>query len=163
RERARQRRAGAVLLHPDRGDEADALLVAPPHLGTEHSWRDHSGVSGRIQSLERECVAGRDDHQRVGARRDRQRRDDIVGYEQAPCTALGGRYAVAVANGAASLRCALAALGVGCGDEVVLPAFTFIATANAVIACGAVPVFAEVDETLGLDPRALDACITDKT
>jgi len=87
----------------------------------------------------------------------------VADFEQDACTALGCRYAVAVANGTASLRCALAALGVGCGDEVVLPAFTFIATANAVIACGAVPVFAEVDDTLGLDPRALDDCITDKT
>jgi len=87
----------------------------------------------------------------------------VADFEQAACAALGCRYAVAVANGTASLRCALAALGVGCGDEVVLPAFTFIATANAVIACGAVPVFAEVDDTLGLDPRALDACITEKT
>ena len=87
----------------------------------------------------------------------------VADFERAACAALGGRFAVAVANGTASLRCALAALGVGCGDEVVVPAFTFIATVNAVIAAGAVPVFAEVDDTLGLDPTRLDACITDKT
>ena len=87
----------------------------------------------------------------------------VADFEHAACDAFGCRYAVAVANGTASLRCALAALGVGCGDEVVVPAFTFIATANAVIAAGAVPVFAEVDDTLGLDPSALDDCITDRT
>src|SRR5262249_42046067 len=62
-----------------------------------------------------------------------------------------------------ALRCALAALGVGCGDEVVVPAFTFVATVNAVVAAGAVPVFAEVDDTLGLDPTLLDGCITERT
>ena len=87
----------------------------------------------------------------------------VADFERAVCERFECRYAVAVANGTASLRCALAALGVGCGDEVVVPAFTFIATANAVIAAGAVPVFAEVDDTLGLDPTLLDSCITDKT
>jgi 8-amino-3,8-dideoxy-alpha-D-manno-octulosonate transaminase len=87
----------------------------------------------------------------------------VADFERAACTALGCRYAVAVANGTAALRCALAALGVGCGDEVVVPAFTFIATVNAVVAAGAVPVFAEVDDSLGLDPTDLDTCITDRT
>src|SRR5258705_3006942 len=87
----------------------------------------------------------------------------VADFERAACAALGARYAVAVANGTAALRCSLAALGVGTGDEVIVPAFTFIATVNAVVACGAVPVFAEVDDTLGLDPTALDAQITDRT
>jgi 8-amino-3,8-dideoxy-alpha-D-manno-octulosonate transaminase len=93
---------------------------------------------------------------------------DVIGgtvadFERAACESLGCAYAVAVANGTAALRCALAALGVGCGDEVIVPAFTFIATVNAVVAAGAVPVFAEVDDTLGLDPVDLDGQITDKT
>src|SRR4051812_41952962 len=66
----------------------------------------------------------------------------VADFETAVCEQLGSRHAVAVANGTAALRCALAATGVGCGDEVVMPAFTFIATVNAVIAAGAVPVFA---------------------
>ena len=78
----------------------------------------------------------------------------VADFERAACEALGCTYAIAVANGTSALRCALAALGVGCGDEVVVPAFTFIATVNAVVAAGAVPVFAEVDDTLGLDPDA---------
>jgi 8-amino-3,8-dideoxy-alpha-D-manno-octulosonate transaminase len=87
----------------------------------------------------------------------------VADFERAACEALGCAYAVAVANGTAALRCALAALGVGCGDEVIVPAFTFIATVNAVVAAGAVPVFAEVDDTLGLDPAHLESQITDKT
>lgn len=87
----------------------------------------------------------------------------VADFERAACAALGCRYAVAVANGTAALRCALAALGVGCGDEVVVPAFTFVATVNAVVAAGAVPVFAEVDDTLGLDPGRLDEQITVRT
>jgi 8-amino-3,8-dideoxy-alpha-D-manno-octulosonate transaminase len=87
----------------------------------------------------------------------------VADFERLAGTVLGCRYAVAVANGTAALRCALAALGVGCGDEVVVPAFTFVATVNAVVAAGAVPVFAEVDDSLGLDPTDLDAHLTDRT
>lgn len=87
----------------------------------------------------------------------------VAEFERAACALLGCRYAVAVANGTAALRCALAALGVGCGDEVIVPAFTFVATVNAVVAAGAVPVFAEIDDTLGLDPADLDLQITDRT
>ncbi len=87
----------------------------------------------------------------------------VADFERAACETLGCTYATAVANGTAALRCALAALGVGCGDEVVVPAFTFVATVNAVVASGAVPVFAEVDDTLGLDPTLLRECITERT
>ncbi|HMC41745.1 MAG TPA: DegT/DnrJ/EryC1/StrS family aminotransferase, partial [Acidimicrobiales bacterium] len=76
---------------------------------------------------------------------------------------LGSRYAVATSSGTAALRCGLAALGVGCGDEVIVPAFTFIATVNAVVVSGAVPVFAEIDETLGLDPHDVDTLISPRT
>ena len=68
---------------------------------------------------------------------------------------LGVPYAVAVSSGTAALRCALAALGIGPGARVVVPAFTFIATVNAVVASGATPVFADVDETLNLDPTSI--------
>jgi dTDP-4-amino-4,6-dideoxygalactose transaminase len=87
----------------------------------------------------------------------------VAEFERAACEVLGCRFAVATANGTASLRVALAALGVGPGDEVVVPAFTFIATVNAVIAAGAVPVFAEVDDTLGLDASDVEAKLTDAT
>jgi 8-amino-3,8-dideoxy-alpha-D-manno-octulosonate transaminase len=87
----------------------------------------------------------------------------VAEFERAACAQLDCRFAAAVANGTAALRCALAALGVGCGDEVIIPAFTFVATVNAVVAAGAVPVFAEVDDSLGIDPADLDAQITERT
>ncbi|HZU74608.1 MAG TPA: DegT/DnrJ/EryC1/StrS family aminotransferase [Acidimicrobiales bacterium] len=90
-------------------------------------------------------------------------RNKVEGFEEAARALLGARHAVATSSGTAALRAALAALGVGCGDEVVVPAFTFIATVNAVVSMGAVPVFAEIDDTLGLDPTDLAGRITPRT
>lgn len=68
----------------------------------------------------------------------------------------GARHAVAVVNGTAALHVALLLAGVEAGDEVIVPALTFVATANAVRYCGATPHFADSEErTLGLDPGAL--------
>lgn len=64
---------------------------------------------------------------------------------------MGARYAVAVTSGTAALICGLVGLGIGPGDEVIIPAYTWIATASAVIAAGAVPILAEVDDSLTLD------------
>jgi len=72
-------------------------------------------------------------------------------------------YAVGVSSGTAALKAGLAALGIGCGDEVIVPSFTFIATVNAVIAAGAVPIFCEVDGSLGADPNDVEAKITPRT
>jgi 8-amino-3,8-dideoxy-alpha-D-manno-octulosonate transaminase len=87
----------------------------------------------------------------------------VAGFEAAACERLGCKHAVAVSSGTAALRVALAAAGIGCGDEVIVPAFTFIATVNAVVVAGAVPIFAEVDDTLGLDAADVAAKITDRT
>jgi perosamine synthetase len=74
------------------------------------------------------------------------------------------REAVAVCNGTAALHLALVALGVGPGDEVIVPSLTFIATANAVRYCGATPVFVDADRaTWCIDPAALDALVTPRT
>jgi dTDP-4-amino-4,6-dideoxygalactose transaminase len=76
----------------------------------------------------------------------------------------GRRHAVAVASGTEALRLALRALGVGPGDEVVVPAFTAVPTAAAVCATGASPVFADVDrDTAVLDPARAAAAMTDRT
>ncbi len=72
-------------------------------------------------------------------------------------------YAQAVTSGTAALICSLRALGVGPGDEVIVPAYTWIASATAVLAVGAIPIVAEVDETLLLDPLDLEAKITPYT
>lgn len=80
---------------------------------------------------------------------------------------LAGRMGVAYghlcSSGTAALSIALAACGIGAGDEVVVPPFTFVATVEAVILAGAVPVFAEIDETLCLDPASIASVITDRT
>lgn len=76
---------------------------------------------------------------------------------------MGVSRALAVTSGTAALICALQGVGVGPGDEVIVPAYTWIASASAVIAVGAVPVLAEVDDTLTLDPADAERKITPYT
>lgn len=89
--------------------------------------------------------------------------EKVKAFEEASKSLLGAPYAVATSSGTAAIRAALAALGVGCGDEVIIPSLTFIASVNAVVVQGALPVFAEIDDTLGLDPTDLEAKITPRT
>lgn len=65
---------------------------------------------------------------------------------------MGSPHALAVTSGTAALVCALQGIGIGPGDEVIIPAYTWMATASAVLALGAVPILAEVDDSLTLDP-----------
>jgi 8-amino-3,8-dideoxy-alpha-D-manno-octulosonate transaminase len=76
---------------------------------------------------------------------------------------MGVRHALAVTSGTAALICGLQGIGVGPGDEVIVPAYTWIASAAAVLAVGAVPVVAEVDESLTLDPADAEHKITKYT
>jgi len=73
------------------------------------------------------------------------------------------RYALAVNSGTSALICGLVGLGVGSGDEVIVPAYTYIATAAAVLAVRAIPVIAEIDESLTLDPVDVEKKITPRT
>ncbi len=75
----------------------------------------------------------------------------------------GSVYAQAVTSGSTALRVALAALGVGPGDEVITQGFTFVATFEAIIESGAVPIPTEIDDTLNMDPLDFEKKITDKT
>ena len=76
----------------------------------------------------------------------------------------GSEFGVCVVNGTVALEVALRAAGVEPGDEVIVPAYTFIATATACLAVGARPVFADVDpETLQIDPRDASKKVTEKT
>ena len=75
----------------------------------------------------------------------------------------GTDYAVAVTSGTASLVCGLHGIGIGPGDEVIVPAYTWIASASAVVAAGGIPVVAEVDGTLLLDPDDVERKITPYT
>jgi 8-amino-3,8-dideoxy-alpha-D-manno-octulosonate transaminase len=75
----------------------------------------------------------------------------------------GCNYAQLTSSGTAALTTALAALGIGFGDEVITPSFTFVASFEAVMSVGAVPVLVDVDETLTLDPDAVRRAITPRT
>jgi 8-amino-3,8-dideoxy-alpha-D-manno-octulosonate transaminase len=75
----------------------------------------------------------------------------------------GVKHALAVSSGTAALKVALAALGIGPGDEVITQGFTFVATWESILETGAVPVFAEIDNTLCLDPKDVAAKITGRT
>jgi len=79
------------------------------------------------------------------------------------CNTFGSKYAQLVSSGTAALTTAMAALGIGYGDEIILPAFTFVASFEAVISVGAIPVFVDVDDTLTLNPEAVRNAITPKT
>ena len=85
-------------------------------------------------------------------------------FEQAFAAHIGAGEGVAVNSGTAALHCAMRAIGVGAGDEVIVPAITFAASANAVLYEGAKPVFADVEpDTLLIDPASVAARITPRT
>jgi len=89
---------------------------------------------------------------------------ELAAFERELAAFTGRRHAVGVASGTDALRLALVALGVGAGDEVLVPAFTAVPTAAAVCATGAVPVFVDVDpDTATLDGASARAAVTDRT
>src|SRR6478735_7508483 len=79
------------------------------------------------------------------------------------CKTFGSGHAQLVSSGTAALTLALSALGIGAGDEVIMPTFTFVASFEAVLSVGAIPVLVDVDETLTLNPGSVRAAITGKT
>lgn len=84
-------------------------------------------------------------------------------FEAEVAKLVGAKYAHAVSSGSTAVSCALAAAGIGAGDEVIVPPFTYIASVEAVIFAGALPVFAEIDETLCLSAAGIRKAITPKT
>ena len=87
----------------------------------------------------------------------------VYQLEQDVARLVGVRYGVAVNSGTTALLVALSGLGVGPGDEVIVPGYTFIASMSSVIYARAVPVLAEVDRTLNLDPEDVRRKITPRT
>lgn len=83
--------------------------------------------------------------------------------EAALCQRMQVKHAHLVSSGTSALSTALAAMGVGAGDEVIVATFTFVASVEAVVAAGAIPVFADVDDTLCLSPAAVEKAITPRT
>ena len=85
-------------------------------------------------------------------------------FEQAFAGWVGAGEAVAVSSGTAALHAAMHVLGIGPGDEVIVPALTFVASANCVVYQDATPIFADVDaETLLIDPKDVETKITPRT
>ena len=76
---------------------------------------------------------------------------------------MGAEHCQLVSSGTAALTVALASAGIGAGDEVIMPTFTFVATFESILAIGAVPILVDIDDTLTLDPKAVEAAITPKT
>ena len=85
-------------------------------------------------------------------------------FEAAYAKLTGAKFCVATSSGTNALIAAMNALGVGAGDEVILPPYTFVACANAVLMLGALPVFVDVDPaTFQIDPAKIEAAVTDRT
>lgn len=88
----------------------------------------------------------------------------VQAFEKAVAARLGVEYAVAVTNCTSALHLALLCSGIGPGDEVIVPSFSFIATANAVVHAGATPVFIDIDRrSYNMDPTLVEAAITPRT
>ncbi|MBI9074389.1 MAG: DegT/DnrJ/EryC1/StrS family aminotransferase [Desulfatibacillum sp.] len=84
-------------------------------------------------------------------------------FEKEFAERVGVPYAHLCSSGTSALVIALAACGIGAGDEVIIPPFTFVASFESVMAVGAIPVFADIDETLCLDPKAVAKAVTERT
>jgi dTDP-4-amino-4,6-dideoxygalactose transaminase len=89
--------------------------------------------------------------------------DEVLSFEREFAEHMGSKHALCVNAGSSALICALIGAGVGEGDEVIVPAYTWNATPNAVLASRALPVLAEVDESLTLDPADVERRITPRT
>ncbi|MCQ6562398.1 DegT/DnrJ/EryC1/StrS family aminotransferase [Paenibacillus mendelii] len=89
--------------------------------------------------------------------------DKIKLFEEKFARLQDAKYAVTVNNGTVAISIALLAAGVDAGDEVIMPPYTFIATATAALLIGAIPVFADVDESMLIDPDKVEAAITPAT
>ena len=83
--------------------------------------------------------------------------------ETAVCETFGSNYAQLTSSGTSALTTAMSALGIGYGDEVITPCFTFVASFEAIVSVGAVPVLVDVDDTMTLNPAAVRKAITPKT
>ena len=81
----------------------------------------------------------------------------VVTFENEMAERLGHKHVVATSSGTGSLMCCLAALGIGMGDEVIVPGYTFIASIATIAMMNAIPVLAEIDESLTIDPMTIEA------
>jgi perosamine synthetase len=129
-------------LHCFAGDFVDHIPIARPVIGQDE-------ISAVTAVLESGMLAAG---------------DRVAEFEDCFSRYCNTTHAIAINNGTAALHAALLAAGVGPGDEVIVPAFSFIATASSVSMCGATPVFVDVrEDTFNIDPRLVEERITGKT
>jgi dTDP-4-amino-4,6-dideoxygalactose transaminase len=100
---------------------------------------------------------------RYGSLDDPRFKHKVFSFEQELAARCGVRHALATSSGTAALICALKAVGLEPGDEVIVPAYTFIASFSAVISAGGVPVLAEIDDSLDIDPDDIARRLTPRT
>lgn len=87
----------------------------------------------------------------------------VASFEKEFVERIGTKYAFATSSGTGALLCCLAALGIGAGDEVIVPGYTFIASISSIVLANAIPVLAEIDESLTIDPDDIEKRITPRT
>ena len=120
-----------------------------PKIHYGHQWIDEADIQAVVDVLRSDWIT-------TGPK--------VSEFEQAVADYVGAEYAVAVNSGTAALHAAMYAVGVGPGDEVILPPMTFVATANCVVFQGATPVFADVEpDTLLVNPAEVESKITERT
>ncbi|MBH8567921.1 aminotransferase class I/II-fold pyridoxal phosphate-dependent enzyme [Microvirga sp. STS02] len=125
-----------------RSQDYDRLYLSPPHLGRHELNYVHKAIEDNWVA-----PAG----------------PNITGFEADICAAVGVSHAVALTSGTAAIHLGLILLGVGPGDEVLCPSFTFVATANPIVYLGATPVFVDSEaETWNICPERLREAITDR-
>ena len=89
---------------------------------------------------------------------------EVAAFEEEFARLCDGRRCIAVNSGTSALHLGMLAAGIGAGDEVIVPSFTFAATANSVKLAGATPIFADIEaDSFCIDPAAIEAAITDRT
>ena len=109
-----------------------------------------------VRALEEVCRSGKWGGTAAGVK--------VAEFEKEFAAFQDAKYGVCVVNGTVAIEIALKAVGVKAGDEVIVPPYTFIASASAVLMIGAIPVFVDIDpDTFNLDPSKIEAAITDKT
>lgn len=87
----------------------------------------------------------------------------VASFEKEMAQNLNLKHVVATSSGTGALMCCLAALGIGAGDEVIVPGYTFIASISSIVLSNAIPVLAEVDSSLTIDPEKIEDLITERT
>ncbi|WP_310396207.1 DegT/DnrJ/EryC1/StrS family aminotransferase [Hymenobacter sp.] len=125
-----------------RSQDHDRLFLSPPHLGRHELNYVHKAIEDNWVA-----PAG----------------PNLAGFEADICAAVGVPYCVALSSGTAAIHLGLLVLGVGPGDEVLCPSFTFVATANPILYLGATPVFVDSEpDTWNMCPRRLREALDDR-